>query len=274
MALELITTHAADALARLTQTLKGKPNLEALLTALAAEPQALENALYSLYSERTIDAAVGVQLDVIGTIVGQERESSADDDAYRLRLKARVKSNKSSGTVSEILDVFISLLGVPDGLRIEPQYPAAFILHLEDMSVADVETALLYVDFLGDAKAAGVRASLQFTYDHEATLTCPATCFLTTDADAPGGDGPFIIDVYPSTEGFPDSGSFIVSIDEAEEETLNYTSKTETTFTVLEWFENHGADSLVINYTAGTDQHLSSTATPGVGGVLASIIDA
>jgi hypothetical protein len=280
MALSKITTHAADALSRLTQALKNKPKLAALVSALAAEPQAIENALYQLVTDRTIDDGVGAQLDMIGRIVGQARESSTDA-AYRLRLRARVKANKSSGTVEEILAVFVALLGSVDGLRLEQIAPASFVLHLEDpIVVADAATAALYVDFLGDAKSAGVGGALHFSYaDVDNTFTLPASCFQTTDfEEATPGVYPSSLPVYPSTAAFPDAGQLVLGYGFAHATIFSYTSKTATTFEGMLYVSgsgtSFGADDLVLQYPSDPNKALSSTSTPTIGGKLSSILSA
>ncbi len=240
MALDKITTHAADALKRLNQALKDKPKLAALLSAACAEPQALENALYSLYAERTIDVAVGAQLDVIGKIVGQARENSPSDAQYRMRLRARVRANKSSGTAENILSVFAALLNDATIARLEEYPPASILLRVDDYPITDAADVAMLADFLKDSRAAGVGGQLlTSSVDAARTFTLPLSTTLSV------GIGP---GAYPSsikvasTAGFPDSGLIVVyaaaGIDVAH---LVYQSKTDTTFEGCVTYQSSGA---------------------------------
>jgi hypothetical protein len=220
-----VTDHESEALARLPESLKDKSNFAALLGAVSGEIQTLEDLFYALYSDRLLETAVGAQLDVLGKIVGQERGSSADDAEYRLRIKARVKANKSSGSVKDILGVFLTLLGDLEGVRLEQLPPASFILHLEGEETSTT-LAALYLDFLGDSKAAGVNAQLHTLTDTpEDTFTLAVTTFVSVAHTA--ADPSLIVE---STEGFPDAGSIIADYDTGDEETLTYSSKTTTSF--------------------------------------------
>jgi len=68
MAITHTTDHVAQALARLAEQYRGT-NVEGLVTAFAQQAQYAEDGLYALVTDTTIDAAVGVQLDVLGRIV-------------------------------------------------------------------------------------------------------------------------------------------------------------------------------------------------------------
>src|SRR5262249_42034837 len=61
------------ALDRLCQYAKDKPNIAALLSALVAPAQDVEDAFQDLLTKRGIETGEGVQLDVVGKIVGQKR---------------------------------------------------------------------------------------------------------------------------------------------------------------------------------------------------------
>ncbi|WP_088832740.1 DUF2612 domain-containing protein [Paenibacillus tyrfis] len=66
-----------------------------------------------------VDKAKGVQLDLIGTIVGRSRTLSfqptggaspvLDDDNYRLALKAKIAQNQWDGTIPQIYEIWYSL---------------------------------------------------------------------------------------------------------------------------------------------------------------------
>ncbi len=52
---------------------KDKPIIRGILTSQLKEIQILEDAAYQLLTERSVTVAIGAQLDVIGSIVGEQR---------------------------------------------------------------------------------------------------------------------------------------------------------------------------------------------------------
>lgn len=125
---------------RLAQYIKGKPNMEAILDALRVQAVELSAALTDLRFDRLIDTAVGEQLDVLGEIVGAARESDTDTP-YRLRIKAQVLVNRSSGTPEEIYAIFALIKPTAATMEIEDWFPAAFVLRLYDAAITDAEAA-------------------------------------------------------------------------------------------------------------------------------------
>jgi hypothetical protein len=124
---EQITTHAADAKARLLFQYQGKTNIEALLDSLGGQQiQDLEDILFDINSRLDIDNSEGVQLDNIGTIVGQPRNGQ-DDMTYKLFLKAKAGVNVSEGDVERVLSVWKIITGGTI-VQVIDQYPAAIEL--------------------------------------------------------------------------------------------------------------------------------------------------
>ena len=93
-----IPDHAQQAISRLLEQFKGMPKIESMLSVVASEIQAVEDSAFVFFTSRAIDNAVGAQLDGIGRIVSELRNGRVDD-SYRLRLKARILANRSSGTI-------------------------------------------------------------------------------------------------------------------------------------------------------------------------------
>lgn len=158
MTLVKSTTHIVDAKARLVEQFRGSLNLEALIAAYVEQVQDLENVFFQLLLERTLENAVGVQLDNLGTIIGEERMGLSDDD-YRLRLRVRVKINASSGTPEQILKIF-ELLFPDNGFQILEFYPAAFNLIINNELTED---ALQLAEILKESRPAGVKAFIEYT---------------------------------------------------------------------------------------------------------------
>jgi hypothetical protein len=156
-----ITDHTTQALDRLCQQFKDRPNVIALVTALAGTVQAVETALWQLLTERTVAAAVGVHLDALGTIVGQARGGLVDED-YRRFIRARIATNRSRGTIADVLRIADLVLNdATAGLVVDNQGAAAYVLRVASVATADALAEVL-VDFLRDATAAGVRVILEY----------------------------------------------------------------------------------------------------------------
>ena len=157
-----ITDHTAQALERLCEQFKGKANIVKLLTALTGTVQEAETALWDLFTMRSVDTAAGVYLDAIGEIVGQERGGLADVD-YRRLIRARIATNRSRGTISDVLRIADLVLNDPSAyLEIDNQGAAAYVLRVLNVSITD-ELAELLIEFLRAATAAGVRVVLEYS---------------------------------------------------------------------------------------------------------------
>lgn len=145
---------AASETNRLAQYIKGKPNMEAILDALRVQAVELSAALTDLRFARLITTAVGEQLDVLGEIVGAARESDTDEP-YRLRIKAQVLVNRSSGCPEEIYAIFDLIKPVGATMEIEDWFPAAFVLRLYGAAITDAEAAR-FGRIFRSSRAAGV----------------------------------------------------------------------------------------------------------------------
>lgn len=147
-----ITDHAARAEARLAEQYKRAEKLKGLLACFTVQCQQIEDMLFGVLLGYRLSLAVGEQLDVLGRVVGQDRES-ADDTEYRLRLAARIRANLSHGSAEDVYLVFGILLPTAT-LAIEVQYPASFVLQIHGALTEALVP--LYARFLADTKAAGV----------------------------------------------------------------------------------------------------------------------
>ena len=110
MGVTKITTHSADAVARLLHQYKGAANIEGLLGVYGTQVQELEDATHAMLLNRTLENATGDQLDALGEIVGQERQG-ADDEDYRIKLKFRIGVNVSEATLNEVATLFKLISG-------------------------------------------------------------------------------------------------------------------------------------------------------------------
>jgi len=92
-----IPDHVNRSLALLIEQFEQtSPDLNALAAAFIAPFQEEEYVLYDLLTKRNIDDASGVQLDMIGEIVGESR-NGRNDETYRTALRLRPILNKSHG---------------------------------------------------------------------------------------------------------------------------------------------------------------------------------
>jgi hypothetical protein len=157
MSLELVTTHEAVGVSRLTERYR-KPVISALLASWLGEAQAVELAFYDLLTNRSPATAEGPVLDLLGKIVGQPRQGRSDDQ-YRLWIAARILVNRSSGLPSQLLAIAVKLTG-QTAIELREYAQMAVIVYCQSPIVgADgVEVAKL----LRLAKAAGVQ--LQFVW--------------------------------------------------------------------------------------------------------------
>jgi len=211
--------------------------------------------------------AFGESLNILGRIVGQERENSADDSEYRTRISARVQANRSSGHIEDVLRVFDILL--PNAtLKMTPYYPAGFVLDATPSVSAALEQ--VYRQFLEASKAAGVEA--QFTYSSglaSGMFTTAVSSFLNGFHGS--GSGTLNVD---STAGFPDSGTLVINGTLADGEQVTYTAKTATTFTLSgTTAQAHASNSEVTLANADyLTQGWGDEANSALGGQLASAV--
>ncbi len=134
-----------------------KPRLRALLSASLSQSQSLEDLAFAVLVGRSVYTAVGVQLDVLGKIVGQDR-GEMGDDPYRLFVVARILVNRSNARIPELVDL-LELLDVPT-IKIMEYYPGE--LHI---SVAGTEYGELIGELISQASTGGM--ALRWTWSNE-----------------------------------------------------------------------------------------------------------
>jgi len=93
--------------------------------------QDLENIMISMLNERGLTTSVGVNLDRIGQIVGQDRQGNNDED-YLSIIGAQIAENNSDGTADELLSISKVLLGDQFiSIEIKEGFPATAIIDIE-----------------------------------------------------------------------------------------------------------------------------------------------
>lgn len=156
MSLTEKTTHGNEAVALLTQQFKDKRLIRKLLRSWIKPLQEIERVAFDILNARDIDQAEGVQLDLLGALVGAAR-GSMDDAKYRARIKVQILVNRSQGTVPELLTIVQRTL--PDAAVVYTQLAGAAFT-IQTFGVTDEETASVLADVIADAKAAGVGSLL------------------------------------------------------------------------------------------------------------------
>ena len=138
-------------------------NITKLVSCLVGPAQALENAFQQLLTQRTLDNATGVNLDVIGKIVGQKR-GGLDDDTYRRYCRARIAAHRSRGVPESLIRVATLVLGVstPGTLRFQYLGNATIVLEVRDV-IVDSAVAKALQDLLTAATSAGVRLIIMYS---------------------------------------------------------------------------------------------------------------
>ena len=157
-----ITDHVAQAQARLIQQYVDKPQLLKLVAVFAGRTQLIENALWALNLARKLANATASQLDGIGRIVGLSRSqipSASDDAVYRVWLTAWIKVNYSSGTIPDLIALFIAIASSGTSIQVLNSGTAAVRVQLGN--VVQTQGPSL-VAILANVKAAGVYASLDY----------------------------------------------------------------------------------------------------------------
>lgn len=166
MPIAKVTDHVESGLDLLLEIYKDKPRIAALITADLNRIQELEDAAWDVLISRLIDYATNAQLDVLGKIVGQSR-ISADDEVYRVRIRARIRANQSLGNPRDVIEVVLLALGVEkETIVYTEHYPASF--SIEYLGPVSDEVAGVVRDFIQVSKALGVKPFFLHTESDEA----------------------------------------------------------------------------------------------------------
>jgi hypothetical protein len=119
----------------ITSEYKTKINFMTFLNVLLTPFNDINTVMQDFYLNFDIDSAVGMQLDMVGLLVGQSRtipfqptdgsSSTLDDVTYRTLLKAKCALNNWNGQASELEATWLNLF--PDG--------AVIVQDNQDMSI-------------------------------------------------------------------------------------------------------------------------------------------
>ena len=191
-----ITDHVEAATARLIAQFRSpKPVLHGMIRSYVEQLQELEDVLWDVINHRLLDpapgetvGAEGVQLDVLGKIVGQPR-LGLSDVAYRSAIRLKVRVNRSRGSSEDLIEILRLAMPAPKVFTYREEWVHSFYTVVEDISV---ELAFTLLTSLDKARAAGYRAILEYFTDR---VTEPDMFRWANDTS--GGQG-----------GFGDDGDF------------------------------------------------------------------
>lgn len=185
--LSKITDHAERAKARLLEQYRNQPKLVAFVGEMAGRVQDLEDAVYDLVAQTAVSTAVGIWLDRLGAIVGEERGAEGDV-LYRRYILARVVANRSLATLEDIVKVIDAGMGfaVP-GVSILELGRASMQVDLNRDIAEAVRDRL--VRFLTSTRSAGVgQTFFWLPVGASKCFTFSVGTGLEVDADAGFGD--------------------------------------------------------------------------------------
>ncbi len=153
-----LTAHATEAdhvgagVANLARQFSGKARIAALLRALLAPVQEVEDDVWALYA-LGIDDSSDAALDQLGRVLGQARADGMSDAVYRLVLKGVVEVLQSSGDGDTLLRAMDAMLD-GDGFAMTEAFPASLVFTPD--AAPDVPATVL-LQVLRRGASAGVR---------------------------------------------------------------------------------------------------------------------
>lgn len=158
--IDQFTEHEALSVSRFLDQFKNAEDLKEYAKSYAEQIQELENATFEVILERVLDAAVGVQLEAIGAIVGQGRTTS-DDTEYRIAIKAKIAINLSDGTMVDLIKILGLILETSgEAFKFWDEPPAQVrVIVIDPLTI----TPSLVHSLLESADPGGVRLLLAWT---------------------------------------------------------------------------------------------------------------
>lgn len=136
---------------RLIEFFKQAARNRDMMKSLLEPVQDAENALWALYTAFDPRTAVGDQLDILGGLVGEERDGRSDAD-YRVGILVRVLVNTSDGTIEQLLAIAGAM--VPTALTsLLEFFPASVRVDFDTLGSLNMDN--IY-ELLREAKGGGV----------------------------------------------------------------------------------------------------------------------
>lgn len=155
MGVEEKTTHVAEIDDLQLEQFRDSTNMNDLIAVYVERVQELEENIFDVRSAFWLDDAVGIQLDIVGDIVGLTRQALTDD-LYRNAIRMQIIANGSDGTVDDLLSLFTQYSDAPVTWR---EYYQAAIVFTSLTAASDVDRVMYFLD---QAKSAGVKLQIVF----------------------------------------------------------------------------------------------------------------
>lgn len=105
MTTHYVAEHVEQALRELFFQFRDKPVWRAIVTAIAAGVQDIEDEALNVSQSLMLSEATGGQLDLLGRIVGSPR-GGLGDGRYAKIIEARIQANRSDGNAEALYEVF------------------------------------------------------------------------------------------------------------------------------------------------------------------------
>ena len=154
-----IASVPLDGLARMLGEYFDSATVKGLIAAPLEVLQDLETSSVGCLLALNLGAAVGAQLDLLGTIA-QETRRGRSDTTYRIAIRTRIRTNRSQGQADDLVEVaaiFLDVLPGAGAVDLEEGFAAVTVSTNEETT-----NPVGLMRFLVDAKAAGV--SLRLSY--------------------------------------------------------------------------------------------------------------
>jgi hypothetical protein len=161
--MEYIKNHVELASFRLVEQDKERYNIIKLLSIFVGKLQEIEDVLFYTFDRMGVFTASGKTLDMIGQIVGEER-NYRDDQGYRVGIIGKIAINNGCGTADEIIGI-ISLFFESAIIKVTDLYPCGFAVSIA--TSFDLEKLRAIRALLSVIKPAGVGGYMLSTYSYD-----------------------------------------------------------------------------------------------------------
>lgn len=153
--------YAADAGSLMLEQFRLKPKFRTWFDIHSAFATELESQALTIMDQRGLEAALGIQLDALGALLGIERHGYSDSD-YRIFLRARcavIASGSHVESIAAVLQIFADGFGL-SGLYLR-QEAQTVVLHCSVPSWGQILGAL-FAEQLAACAEAGTKLILLF----------------------------------------------------------------------------------------------------------------
>lgn len=123
------------------------------------EVQDVNDAFTSFDSQLNVATATGKPLELLGKLVGEYRQGRSDD-VYRLWVSAKVRANRSNGTIEDINDIFRILTNGIGKVQVIEYQPARILVKVNGFNVTLPNE---FFAILRLARKAGVAYNLEYS---------------------------------------------------------------------------------------------------------------